>query len=162
MTDIVSLKEDLLAFVESLNQKFELSKTVSEDYYEPGMMENLEQYKGEYDREANIIILRTEAKGLRYDNRTRNLEKMSVGDSVDIERDSGNLYNPNNFTIKDKVYSLGNLPAELCNALAPLYDTGYATVLSSAISYIEKLKDRSRYAKQGVMFVELTIKLRGI
>lgn len=102
------------------------------------------------------------SEGLRYDNRTRNLEKMSVGDSVDIERDSGNLYNPNNFTIKDKVYYLGNLPAELCNALAPLYDTGYATVLSSAISYIEKLKDRSRYAKQGVMFVELTIKLRGI
>ena len=97
MTDIVSLKEDLLSFTESLNQKFELSKTVSEDYYEPGMMENLEQYKGEYDRESNTIILRTEAKGLRYDNRTRNLEKMSVGDSVDIERDSGNLYNPNNF-----------------------------------------------------------------
>ena len=162
MTDIVSLKEDLLSFTESLNQKFELSKTVSEDYYEPGMMENLEQYKGEYDRESNTIILRTEAKGLRYDNRTRNLEKMSVGDSFDIERDSGNLYNQNNFSIKDKSYSLGNLPAELCNTLAPLYDTGYATILSSTISYIEKLKDRSRYAKQGVMFVELTIKLRGI
>lgn len=162
MTDVVSSKEELLSFVESLNQKFELSKSVGEDYYEPGMMENLYQYKGEYNSEANIITLRTEAKGLRYDNRTRNLEKKSVGDPIEIVRDADNLYNSNNFTIKSGFYSLGTLPAELCNVLAPLYDTGYATIPSATISYMAKLKDRSRYAKQGVMFVELTIKLRGI
>lgn len=163
MSDILQAKQNLLEFVNSLNYKYELSKTVGEDYYEPGMMENLEQYRGEYLEQANIIILRTESKGLRYDNQTQNLERIAVGDEVQIIRDIDNPYNPNNFTIKsNKNEPLGNLPAELCNSLAPLYDTGYATVLTATISYVERLKDRSRYAKQGVMFVELNIKIRGI
>lgn len=162
MSDVVSSKKDLLEFVSFLNQKFELSETVEPDYFEPGMMENLEQYKGEYDESNNMITLRVDAKGLRYDNRTQNLERLSVGEPVDIVRESGNLYNSNNFMIKNKNYSLGNLPAELCNALAPLYDSGYATVLSAEVSYIEKLRDRSRYARQGILFVELHIKLRSI
>lgn len=162
MTDIVASKKDLLEFVSFLNQKFELSKTVEPDYFEPGMMENLDQYKGEYDESNNMITLRVDAKGLRYDNRTQNLERLSVGEPVDIVRESGNLYNSNNFMIKNKNYSLGNLPAELCNTLAPLYDSGYATVLSAEVSYIEKLRDRSRYAKQGVLFIEMCIKLRSI
>ena len=62
----------------------------------------------------------------------------------------------------EKYESLGNLPAELCNALAPLYDSGCATILTSTVSYIEKLRERSRYAKQGDMFVELHIKMHGI
>ena len=136
MTDIVASKKDLLEFVSFLNQKFELSKTVELDYFEPGMMENLNHYKGEYDESNNLIVLRVDAKGLRYDNRTQNLERLSVGEPVDIVRESGNLYNSNNFMIKNKNYSLGNLPAELCNALAPLYDSGYATVLSAEVSYI--------------------------
>lgn len=162
MTDIVASKKDLLEFVSFLNQKFELSKTVEPDYFEPGMMENLDQYKGEYDESNNMITLRVDAKGLRYDNRTQNLERLFVGEPVDIVRESGNLYNSNNFMIKNKNYSLGNLPAELCNTLAPLYDSGYATVLSAEVSYIEKLRDRSRYAKQGVLFIEMCIKLRSI
>ena len=162
MTDIVASKKDLLEFVSFLNQKFELSKTVELDYFEPGMMENLDQYKGEYDECNNMITLRVDAKGLRYDNRTQNLERLFVGEPVDIVRESGNLYNSYNFMIKNKNHSLGNLPAELCNALAPLYDSGYATVLSAEVSYIEKLRDRSRYAKQGILFVELHIKLRSI
>lgn len=162
MTDIVASKKDLLEFVSFLNQKFELSKTVEPDYFEPGMMENLDQYKGEYDECNNMITLRVDAKGLRYDNRTQNLERLFVGEPVDIVRESGNLYNSNNFMIKNKNYSLGNLPAELCNALEPLYDSGYATVLSAEVSYIEKLRDRSRYAKQGVLFIEMCIKLRSI
>lgn len=162
MTDIVASKKDLLEFVSFLNHKFELSEVVESDYFEPGMMENLNQYKGEYDESNNMITLRVDAKGLRYDNRTQNLERLSVGEPVDVVRESGNLYNSNNFMIKNKNYSLGNLPAELCNALAPLYDSGYATVLSAKVSYIEKLRDRSRYAKQGVLFIELCIKLRSI
>ena len=64
--------------------------------------------------------------------------------------------------IKNKGDSLGNLPAELCNTLAPLYDAGYADIQSATVSYLEKIKERSRYAKQGILFVELNIRLRGI
>lgn len=163
MADILQAKQDLLEFVYVLNHKYELSKTIAEDYFEPGMMENLEQYRGEYIQQVNMIFLRVEAKGLRYDNRTQNLERVSADDDVKIIRDRDNIYNSNNFTIKsNKNETLGNMPADFCNAFAPLYDAGYATILSSKISYIERLKDRSRYARQGVLFVELQIKLRGV
>lgn len=163
MADVLQAKKDLLEFANGLNYKYELSKTVGEDYYEPGMMENLEQYRGEYSERDNILFLRVDSKGLRYDNQTQNLERISVGDELRIVRNIDNSYNSNNFTIKgNKNEALGNLPAELCDALAPLYDAGYATVLSATVSYIERLRDRSRYAKQGVMFVELIIKMRGI
>lgn len=121
--------------------------TCGEEYFEPGMMENLDQYKGEYDETKNVIIIRVESKGLRYENRTQNLEKVSVNDSVYIKRESANAFNSNNFTIESEMgVTLGNLPADLCNALAPLYDSGYATILKSTVSYIEKLRERSRYA----------------
>ena len=157
--DLLKSKEALLELVDGLNQKYELSKNISEDYFEPGMMENLEQYKGTYDEFNNLIILRVESKGLRYDNRTQNLEKLTIGENIQIIREENNPFNSNNFMIKNKGDSLGNLPAELCNALAPLYDAGYADIQSATVSYLERLNERSRYAKQGVMFVELHIQL---
>lgn len=162
MTNLINVKNELLDLVTKLNYKYELSKIVSVDYFEPGMMENLDQYMGIYDEYANVITLRTESKGLRYDNRTQNLEKMNVGDNVQIIREETNPFNSNNFMIKNKNDSLGNLPAELCNALAPLYDAGYAIIQSAKISYLKKIKDRSRYAKQGVLFVEINIQLSGV
>ena len=66
MTDILEAKQDLLEYVKSLNYKFELSKTVEADYFEPGMMENLEQYRGEYDDASNTVVLRVERPG--FDN----------------------------------------------------------------------------------------------
>ena len=162
MTNLLNAKSDLLEFVSELQRKYELSKTVSNDYYEPGMMENLEQYKGVYDENNKVIVLRIEAKGLRYDNRTQNLERLTGGETVQIIRDESNLFNHNNFMIQNKTDSLGNLPAELCNALAPLYDAGCAVIKTATVSYIERIRDRSRYAKQGVLFVELQIQLKGI
>lgn len=162
MIDILNAKQELLEYVKSLDYKFELSKTVGPDYYEPGMMENLNQYRGEYDEHSNAITLRVETKGLRYENRTQNLESLSVGDTVEILRDTANSFNSNNFTVKNKNVSLGNFPAELCNVLAPLYDRGYAIITSSSVAYIERLRDRSRYSKQGVLFLEIIIKIIGV
>jgi hypothetical protein len=149
--------------VEIFQKKLEFSREMTPDYYEPGLMENLEQYKGVYDEQSKQITIRCEVKGLRYDNRTSNLERVSVGDAVQIVRDEGNAFNSNNFSVNSKDgASLGHLPAELCNALGPLYDAGCASIISSVITYIEKIGQRSRYAKQGILFVELIIKLRGI
>ena len=163
MKEPLFCKEELLSLVAQYAEKFELSKTVGPDYYDPGMMENLDQYKGIYDEQAKLITVCCESKGLRYDNRTSNLETVSVGDAVQIVRDHSNSFNSNNFSINSETgASLGYLPAELCNALAPLYDVGCVEVISAVISYIEKIGQRSRYAKQGILFVELVIKLRGI
>ena len=163
MQDLLMFKEELIKLTAAYNEKLELIRKVGPDHYDPGMMENLEQYKGVYDEAIKQIVIRCELKGLRYDNRTANLEAVAVGDDVSVVRDASNMFNSNNFSVSSvSGASLGYLPAELCNALAPLYDAGCASIISSVITYIEKIGQRSRYAKQGVLFVELIIKLRGI
>lgn len=161
--DINSAKQDLLTEINKLAHKFELSSTVSDDYFEPGMMENLDQYYGSYDENSKTIILKTEVRGLRYEGRTPRLEKLAVDDTIVIIREENNIYNSNNFmvnTVDGK--SLGNMPAELCNVIAPLYDMGYLTIDDTTVSYLEKIQDRSRYAKQGVLFIKITLHLREI
>lgn len=163
MAELLTCKENLLALAAFYHKKYELSKTVGADYYEPGMMEYLEQYDGIYHEETGQIEICCESKGMRYENRSVNLERVSVGDPVRITRDASNAFNSNNFTISTmKHASLGNLSADLCNALGPLYDAGCAEIVSSSVSFIEKIAQRSRYAKQGVLFVKLEIQLKNI
>lgn len=163
MPDVIAQKEELIAEINKFQEKYELSKTVGEDYYEPGMMEFLDKYLGQYNEATNTAIIRTEIKGLRYENRTLRLDFLNVGDSVSIVREERNTFNSNNFMVQnERSESLGNLPAELCNAIAPLYDMGYVILGKAKVSYIEKIKERSRYAKQGILFIELQLKFRGI
>ena len=55
MTDITTAKDILLDLISDYAERFELSKTVGSDYYEPGRMENLDQYLGQYDAAANTV-----------------------------------------------------------------------------------------------------------
>ena len=104
--------------------------------------------------------LRVDVKGLRYENRSQRLERMAVGDSVTIARDQDNPYNPNNFEVLDPWGdSLGTLPAVLCNAMAPIYDSGILHLRAASVSYMERLRERSRYAKQGVLFIEIVFEI---
>ena len=154
-------KKALLAAAKQLQEKKELAASVGPDWYEPGMMENLEQYLGRYDESSHILTLRTESKGLRYDDRTPRLDYLSVGDRVSLVRDPDNPFNTNNIMIlSENGEDLGNLPAELCNVIAPLWDSGELTVQSAQVSYLERIRDRSRYARQGVLFVEIRMELK--
>ena len=161
MTDITVAKDVLLDLIAEYAERLELSKTVGPDYYEPGRMENLDQYLGKYDDATNIITMQVPVKGLRYEDRTQHLTALKVGNPVRIVREETNSFNPNNFTVMSvNGQSLGNLSADLCNALAPLYDRGYAVIDASNVSYIEQIRDRSRYARQGILFIQLIIRLR--
>ena len=163
MLNINLAKADLLNAVSRLQEKKELSESIRPDYYEPGNMENLDQYLGEYDEVTNTITLRTESKGLRYEERTPRLDYLAVGDPVQLIREPNNPFNENNIMIlSEQGESLGSLSAELCNVIAPLVDLGYAAIKSAHVSYIERIRDRSRYAKQGVLFIEVIISLYGI
>ena len=162
MSDIREQKTAFLERIQEYNHKYELSKIVGPDYYEPGMMENLGQYCGVSDDQSNYTI-RVDVKGLRYENRSARLKKCKVGDELKIIRDTQNSYNANNFNVAlSDGFIMGTLPANLCNAIASLYDLGYLVIEKGFISYIEQLNERSRYAKQGVMFVELHVHLRGL
>lgn len=148
--------ESLLQEVNKLHARKELSQTVGVDYFEPGMMEYLDQAEGLFNNETGEIILRFEVKGTRYEGRTEQIEKVQLHDDVLVRRDEKNSYNANNFELHTTLgKSLGNMPAELCNVIAPLYDSGELRLLKAYVSFVEPISKRSRHAKQAVLFVEL-------
>jgi len=150
----------LLQEAEKLHQRHELAEKVGPEWFEPGMMEYLDKAEGIFDLETSTLTLRFEARGTRYDGRTEQIEKVSEGDEIRIVRDPGNPFNPNNFTmVTVKGRNVGHMPAELCNAIAPHYDSGDLRFLSSKASYVEPISKRSRHAKQAVLFVELCCEL---
>lgn len=153
-------KEALLKQLEILHKRKMLSETVGADYFEPGMMEHLEQSEGLYNEEDGSILLRFESRGVRYEGRTERIEKVSVGDVIRLQRDAENPFNANNFLLlTEKRKDVGNMPAELCNVIAPLYDAGQLKILRASVSYVEPISKRSRHAKQAVLFVELHAQL---
>lgn len=150
--------EALLAEVNKLHARKELSQTVGADYFEPGMMEYLDQSEGLFNIETGEVLLRFEVKGTRYEGRTELIEKVQLLDEVLVRRDAENIYNANNFELLTSTKkSLGCIPAELCNVIAPLYDSGELHLLKAHVSYVEPISKRSRHAKQAVLFVELKL-----
>lgn len=150
-------KSSFLTEIKKLQERHALASQVTPDYYEPGMMEHLEQSYGEFDEISNGFILRFEVKGTRYGGRTELIETVKEGESILVERDKENSFNSNNFTFfTKKRKNLGHMPAELCNVIAPLYDEYGLEFQSAKISYVEPISKRSRHAKQAILFVELT------
>ena len=149
-------KETLLVEVEKLRKRRVLADTVGPDYYEPGLMEYLDQSDGNFDETTGELIMHFESRGTRYDGRTEQIEKVKLGDEVRVTRDEENQFNHNNFLLLTrKGRDIGCMPAELCNVIAPLYDEGAITFESARVSFVEPISKRSRHAKQAVLFVEL-------
>ena len=154
--------ERFLSELGRLHQRYELSKTVTPDYFEPGMMEYLDQSEGLFDEQKGEALLRFESKGTRYDGRTELIESIRVGEEIQILRDKENPYNYNNFTMQTaKGRNIGNMPAPLCNVIAPLYDSGDLVFTAARVSYADPISKRSRHAKQAMLFVELRCRLTG-
>ena len=102
------------------------------------------------------LLLRFEARGTRYEGRTEQIESVHVGDSLKIVREPDNSFNANNFRILTaQGRNVGNMPAELCNVIAPLFDEGSLLIDSAAVSFVEPISRRSRHAKQAILFVEM-------
>ena len=75
-----------------------------------------------------------------------------------MRRDEKNSYNANNFELLTTTgKSLGYIPAELCNVIAPLYDSDKLHLQKAHVSYVEPISKRSRHAKQAVLFVEMRL-----
>ena len=150
----------LLVEMEKLHSRHELSKNMGPDFFEPGMMEYPEQSDGAWDEDTGHLMLRFESKGTRYDGRTEQIEKVKVGDMIRITRDKENAFNPNNFLLlTEKGKDVGNMPAEICNAVAPLYDAGSLVIENAKVSFVEPISARSRHAKQAILFVEMNAKI---
>ena len=153
--------EFLLVEVNKLHARKELSQTIEADYFEPGMMEYLDQSEGLYNNETGEVLLRFEVKGTRYEGRTEQIEKVQLHDDILVRRDEKNSFNANNFEVFTTTHkSLGYIPAELCNVIAPLYDSGELRLVKAHVSYVKPISKRSRHAKQAVLFVELKLRIQ--
>jgi len=151
----------LIAEIDKLHNRHEMAASIAPDYFEPGMMEYLDQSDGCYDESTGSIELRFESRGTRYGDRTEQIENLTIGDPIVITRNPENEYNSNNFILTTaKGKDVGNMPAELCDAIAPLFDAGLLEIVDSKVSFVEPISKRSRYAKQAVLFVELQGKVR--
>jgi hypothetical protein len=149
-------RKNLLKEIEKLHSRQELSKKMSPNFFEPGLMEYPEQSDGTWNADTGELVLRFESKGTRYDGRTEQIEKIKVGEEIQITRDPQNPFNPNNFLLlTGKGRDVGNMPAELCNTVAPLYDSGCLEIKSAFVSFVDPISKRSRHAKQAVLFVEM-------
>lgn len=150
------LKNQLREEALKLHRRHLLAAEIGPAYFEPGNMEYLEQSDGSFDQETGEFLLRFEAKGTRYEGRTELMETLAPGEELRLVREPDNLYNPNNFTLLTRRgRNAGNVPAVLCNVLAPLYDRGMLTITGCRASFVEPISKRSRYAKQAMLFVEL-------
>lgn len=153
-------KEQLLTEMAKLHSRHEMAKEMGPDFFEPGMMEYPEQSDGSWDEESGSLMMRFESKGTRYDGRTEQIEKVREGDVIRITRDRENAFNPNNFLLlTEKGKDVGNMPAEICNAIAPLYDEGLLEIESARAIFVDPISKRSRHAKQAILFVEMKAKL---
>lgn len=150
------LVDNLIREVDKLKKRNELSNTIAPDYFEPGEMEYLDQSYGNYDESTGSIVIRFESKGTRYNGRTEQIEKVKLGDFIKVTRDKGNKFNSNNFLLLTKRgRDVGCMPADLCNAIAPLYDKGNLIFDEAKVSFVEPISKRSKHAKQAMLFVEL-------
>lgn len=160
MEELNVQKQSFLKEIEKLHNRNVLSQEIGEDYFEPGMMEFLEQSDGIYEEATGRVTIRFEAKGTRYDGRTEQIEKVKRGDEIQVLREESNPFNSNNYMLLTKKgKNVGNMPAELCNVIAPLHDCGNLIFEHAEVSFVEPISKRSRYAKQAILFVELVCTL---
>ena len=109
---------------------------------------------------AILVINRACSEKGEFMSITEQIEKVRVGDVILITREPKNAFNPNNFLLyTEKGKDVGNMPAELCNAVAPLYDSGNLVIESAIASFVDPISKRSRHAKQAILFVEMHAKL---
>ena len=161
MTDFKILMDNLLDEVKKIREKYELSLTVKPDYYEPGFMEYLDQFDGRYDKESGTIYIKSEVMGTRYEGRTELIESVNLGDKINIIWDAENAFNRNNLLLlTESNKNVGTLSADLCNAIAPLYDNGYLSFKNASVSFVEPISKRSRHAKKAILFIEFIIEIK--
>lgn len=116
-----------------------------------------------YEQASGKILIKTEVQGTQYEGRSVRIENVKEGTSVNIIREPENQYNANNLAVQDESgASLGNLSADVCNAVSPLVDIGILRIKNAVVSYVEPLSKRSAKAKKAILYVAIEMELDDI
>lgn len=157
--DLIECKNELIEYAKFLHNSSKEPSFIMSELFRIGMI-YLDKYDGYYDENKNSLLLKVDVKGTKYERRAEIIEKLKIGDKIDIIRDNTNEYNSNNFIVLSNRYNIGVLQKKLCNLLAPLFDNDYITSIDSRVSYVEPLLKRSVFASEAIVFVELIIQFK--
>lgn len=99
-----------------------------------------------------------EVSGTQYEGRSDRIEKVQVGDKLELVREPNNPYDKNAIGVQNADGSLGHLPWYIVEKLSPLMDAGKVTCTAS-VSEVLPLSKRSRKAKKAILKVRLNYTL---
>lgn len=113
-----------------------------------------------FDPGRHAATLTVEVAGTQYDGRSQRLEKLARGNKVNLTREPSNPYDSNAIAVvASDGGSLGNLPSQVSEFLAPLLDGGFASIRDVRISYLLPLSQRGSRAKKAILYVTFNIEL---
>lgn len=113
-----------------------------------------------FDPGRHAATLTVEVAGTQYDGRSQRLEKLARGNKVNLTREPSNPYDSNAIAVvASDGGSLGNLPSQVSEFLAPLLDGGFASIRDVRISYLLPLSQRGGRAKKAILYVTFNIEM---
>ena len=99
-----------------------------------------------------------EVSGTQYEGRSDRIEKVQVGDKLELVREPDNAYDKNAISIQNDEGPLGYLPQYIVESLSPLMDAGMVTC-TATVSEVVPLSRRSKRARKAILKVRLNYTL---
>ncbi len=143
---------------ESLLKEIGLNMVVNEMTYFDEIYdeENYERLStDDFYIDLNNTNFTTELVGTQYEGRNDRIEKVKIGDIVELIREPNNTYDYNSIDVRNKEGSLGHISSFLAQKIAPLIDQGCNTV--AEVVSVTPLSLRSKKCKNALLSVKITI-----
>ena len=94
--------------------------------------------------------------GTQYENRNERIEKLRVGDPVELVREPDNQYDSNAILVRTRDGSLGYISSEHSSLIAPLLDSGEFTCKAEVTTVIP-LSKRSKKCKSSILEISFQL-----
>lgn len=91
--------------------------------------------------------------GTQYEGRIERIEKVKVGDLVELVREPDNIYDKNAIDVRNEEGSLGHLAADASSVLAPYLDDRITYIAS--VSEVTPLSKRSSRCKNALISIHI-------
>lgn len=96
-----------------------------------------------------------EVSGTQYEGRSERIEKVKLGDKLELVREPNNIYDNNAILLQNKYGSLGHLPSYIAEILAPLLDRE-EVICTAIVSEVVPLSKRSGRSRKAILKVRLS------
>lgn len=94
--------------------------------------------------------------GTQYEGRNERIEKVKVGDPVELVREPDNIYDKNAINVRNAEGSLGHLAADASSVLAPYLDDDSITY-EAVVSEVTPLSKRSSRCKNALISIHIDV-----